>query len=1345
VLASTVCIDSVFEMSGFFDSDDEEERIPTEEEAFLVDTIDDDDDEIVTPEDEDSYWVSKDQLKDVAGEKQGPQTSDWKFYHEEYGFSVTVDKARREMWKQGKAEIKLALRNVENLVPPTIELGPGALQDALFKKIMGPDSKMGKHFIVELGLSRSEYCTFMATFYTSCQFNTSLKIIQSSPRFNSKFLMSLDRYNAIWRKISNDRDVKRSTQTDFWMDIERIYNADMKFLFMPAPGADTNEFQFAIALDDDKVHYAFGRNIDTHGLKKQRHVKANRTGFTLHTCVHAASSLVIRIDWNRERDTCQSCYKRAVLGLFANRDGDGGLPNLSNVTFNSDRGYWLVDLLFYFLLPAGADVLGTVKRCLWFPYTYDAKGTKKQVPGKPLILDPKAYKNCSYKMLKWGKAPECRELFAFAYRNGTSSVVSLAMSTVHPSPTWDFNTYNPPDAKWYFDTTLTDRERLKKGFPFFCGQEDDDDIDHLAMNVKPRTVGQCSADWFLDRKFSLTSSTVDKAARAAAPEIGPSHEKRRSFELVLNYAGLSRLLPKTDEEAAAALPREDEDEDEGLERPPPPAAAVDADDSSDGNESPPPPPLASVRRTIEPESDDSSDDSLTHPPPGPAAPTPPIKTLAEEAQDWLTRIAEPLHGEAVENELKAGLSSMSIGLLSAMLDQLQLTIPKSVVGNLIKLKKKVEEWLGCPRGQRRYFAMSRPALLNEVKSRKIKCTGNAAVKKLRELLAASDCKPEEQQRQSYESTDPVLLAVLTASFMKPQKTSIERSYTRQGQDLEEPFLRQLWEHSAAGMTGKIKIKSLYRPGLVVRTKDDALNDAVKHGAVKDSVDSAGIYIEEIDGSESDSSSDTGGDGQAKKVIPIEVKARVATSTCGAEKAWLMKRLGAEEYSPREVSYVHIEASEINDVFPRDHESFQLLHHVYTYDSDKGLMIVGSNMKLLFGAFVSFTPELKSAWGDVLQYIYERALKWAYGPREAIPLHTIKNVLASDNMKSFKVDSEAFITNYSLWRKLNVDVERHFKFPIPPCSRILPIQHSSWNIGKGGSDTTTKLNDNCEERLGVRTPQTTATARMVLLYAVSMHREFQMIGARKDLDYPSLHHYRHAANQRTSFANSLDKVVDMFLTQASVEQEAEDVRPLAGNTNTGSQEPDSPGTRNRFAAVCLPITPAAPRTRAHDDVLRTNWMQVHSHMITPGRGQAVNPKNPTRPHSAWELRNDDCMGLTLVSRLEKKQGSNGKDQYETLRAKCVLCKVQTSTYCTGCRRYLCFDKDRRKQQKQQGKEPTQHICKMKQLRTNCNTQEENVEEIFGYRSCYQIAHEKQFNLFWKDCSTYYSYFEDGGLD
>jgi hypothetical protein len=87
------------------------------------------------------------------------------------------------------------------------------------------------------------------------------------------------------------------------MELERVYNEDMQQLFMPAK-ADANEFVFVIALDDDKVHYNFGRNSDTSGLKKQRHVKVNRTGFTLHTCVHAASCLTIRVEWNRELDSC---------------------------------------------------------------------------------------------------------------------------------------------------------------------------------------------------------------------------------------------------------------------------------------------------------------------------------------------------------------------------------------------------------------------------------------------------------------------------------------------------------------------------------------------------------------------------------------------------------------------------------------------------------------------------------------------------------------------------------------------------------------------------------------------------------------------------------------------------------------------------------------------------------------------------------------------------------------------------------------------------------------------------------------------------------------------------------
>jgi hypothetical protein len=88
---------------------------------------------------------------------------------------------------------------------------------------------------------------------------------------------------------------------------------------------------------------------------------------------------------------------------------------------------------------------------------------------------------------------------------------------------------------------------------------------------------------------------------------------------------------------------------------------------------------------------------------------------------------------------------------------------------------------------------------------------------------------------------------------------------------------------------------------------------------------------------------------------------------------------------------------------------------------------------------------------VLRYI-DRSLKKAYAPIANVPEATIKSILESDSMKCFKVDYEAFEPLY-----LNVDVKpRSINFRLPPCSRIIQLQHSSWNVGKRGCDTTTKL-------------------------------------------------------------------------------------------------------------------------------------------------------------------------------------------------------------------------------------------------------------------------------------------------
>jgi hypothetical protein len=80
--------------------------------------------------------------------------------------------------------------------------------------------------------------------------------------------------------------------------------------------------------------------------------------------------------------------------------------------------------------------------------------------------------------------------------------------------------------------------------------------------------------------------------------------------------------------------------------------------------------------------------------------------------------------------------------------------------------------------------------------------------------------------------------------MKPQ-VSTGRGYTRRGNDHEHPLILQLWKQCVDGKACKASFKALYRHGLVVSKKSDSF-----HVAVKDSFDTAGIYVEELEDSSS---------------------------------------------------------------------------------------------------------------------------------------------------------------------------------------------------------------------------------------------------------------------------------------------------------------------------------------------------------------------------------------------------------------------------------------------------------------------------------------------------------------
>ena len=352
--------------------------------------------------DEEEGWIPSDlarQLVLVTDEIDsiGPTPSLWDDVEAAVP-TITIDKARREAWNQGKVECqhireKLKHRMESLLGRRNNKQQSESLQHFAFFKLFGPEtSRIGQHFCQKLDINSETFCKFMATFLVSCQYQKPVSKLHSSKHFDSSKLMELDAYLELWRTIANTGKSNTIDEAPFWMDIEENVHKDLAEFFLPS---DMENTSVLVALDDDKMHFNVTKQTNCMGLKQQRHIKDNRMGFTAHTSALAAMDVPIRVDMERERDTSHICYVRQMKKLFGGNCGDG-IPNLGNVTVASDRGYWSVPLTFGFLLRAGANIIGTVKRSPWFPFTYDRNGGGD----KPTCINPKGAKNSYYKKLQ---------------------------------------------------------------------------------------------------------------------------------------------------------------------------------------------------------------------------------------------------------------------------------------------------------------------------------------------------------------------------------------------------------------------------------------------------------------------------------------------------------------------------------------------------------------------------------------------------------------------------------------------------------------------------------------------------------------------------------------------------------------------------------------------------------------------------------------------------------------------------------------------------------------------------------------------------------------------------------
>jgi hypothetical protein len=275
---------------------------------------------------DDNYWISDEQVEEITTADSGdyPSAADWKDDAPDVisNTEVSIDKARRHLWKQAKTEIGI-LRSVWEENHPSF--------DKLTTRIFGPKSKLFQLLEEELSLTYETYCRFLATFFAASSRSLPASRLLQDIRFNSTGMMEKGEYHQLLKQI----EVKKSGDESLWIQLEDIFNSLAKKHFL----SERDDEELYIALDDDKHHFNYSKNADTYGLKRCRHIKDNRFGHTAHTAGLSATGLPLCVMFEREDEAQSQVYERMCKKMFGGRTGNGN-PNLQGKGF---------DLLYCFI------------------------------------------------------------------------------------------------------------------------------------------------------------------------------------------------------------------------------------------------------------------------------------------------------------------------------------------------------------------------------------------------------------------------------------------------------------------------------------------------------------------------------------------------------------------------------------------------------------------------------------------------------------------------------------------------------------------------------------------------------------------------------------------------------------------------------------------------------------------------------------------------------------------------------------------------------------------------------------------------------------------------------------
>ena len=431
--------------------------------------------------------------------------------------------------------------------------------------------------------------------------------------------------------------------------------------------------------------------------------------------------------------------------------------------------------------------------------TYDKKMQK--LPDKPQNIEALGYKDVFQYSVVWRGRKVQKRIAAVGYRPGTGSNPALSISTIDSGIHWDLIPINDHYQKWYF-STMPDRERQMKGFTLLLGDKHEEVEDLLLSNVEPRTcgsAGQGSREWFLDRMFSGTSSTVH------------------------------RLLEKS----VGVLIKTDENDDGLLDDITTVVKAIGSKELLDS--------------LLSHNNNQDNNESMTNEQENPA----PIDQNKVDAERWFEKQCD----EATSDDrlLKSELSTMDAQIKSWLVALAWGSDYKYMTDAVSK--KKIEKWLESPHSRRPYQMKNRFLLWTIANEKGIKLPKTTKKEDIIQailnppadneqngIMNASSGDDDDDDNEHYEMDELLpLIQLLDQSFLRPVRDKVERNAASIGLSNEEKFIRQFWDHCEQEKKAEknnafasFNLLSTYRPGLVKKKN---------HLFVKGSAD--GIFVAKV--------------------------------------------------------------------------------------------------------------------------------------------------------------------------------------------------------------------------------------------------------------------------------------------------------------------------------------------------------------------------------------------------------------------------------------------------------------------------------------------------------------------